>query len=487
MDLSEVFSSEGVPIHTFVKPINFDEILFDVKKQGTPVVIEGYSGTGKTTTIKKILEILQEKINITYLSAMDRNNTAEINLLTNEPKAGYYVIDDFHRLTDFLKIRLANLAKLAADTGNTALYPKFIFIGINKANENLVSLVSDIGIRCPTHKIETAKYKQVVEIIKSGEALLNVKFPSYKQIYDESKGDFWLTQAICQTICLLNKVQEKSSIRIKLKVNLLEVRASIFRRYEALYISTVKKFSRGINYRTNNKKYFTFLEYLSTIIEFPVELSYPRQTAEPRFLLAIEQINNSSLKKLIESDTLLNSNFYYDVKNNLFNIENPKLHYYLKCVNWNKLRSDFGFSQINSVFKYDIAISYAHENIDLARDIANSLLNHDFSVYFDEFEESKCLGIDLDDKFIQVFKFEASIVLPMLDLNYKKKMWTRYESEVFQHRIQDNSVIPIFLDETIFLGINQSRLGIDFKGTSYDKSNPQLINEIITKLIQRMT
>jgi ABC-type bacteriocin/lantibiotic exporter with double-glycine peptidase domain len=54
--LEEVFVTEGVPEFTFVPPPNYNDILLDVRRPGKPVIIEGQSGTGKTTSIKKILQ-----------------------------------------------------------------------------------------------------------------------------------------------------------------------------------------------------------------------------------------------------------------------------------------------------------------------------------------------------------------------------------------------------------------------------------------------
>jgi ABC-type uncharacterized transport system fused permease/ATPase subunit len=59
--LEDIFVTEGVPEFTFVKPPNYTALLVDLRRKGKPVVIEGQSGTGKTTTAKKALaEIFPE-------------------------------------------------------------------------------------------------------------------------------------------------------------------------------------------------------------------------------------------------------------------------------------------------------------------------------------------------------------------------------------------------------------------------------------------
>src|SRR5581483_5413974 len=98
-NLEDVYVTEGVPLYTFVKPPNYNEILLDIRKAGKPVIIEGQSGTGKTTVVKKVVEQLGLGFNIKYLSARKATDVEEIVHLSSNTPAGYFVIDDFHRLS----------------------------------------------------------------------------------------------------------------------------------------------------------------------------------------------------------------------------------------------------------------------------------------------------------------------------------------------------------------------------------------------------
>jgi hypothetical protein len=42
--LEDVFVTEGVPEHTFVKPPNFTALLVDIRRLAKPVIVEGQSG-----------------------------------------------------------------------------------------------------------------------------------------------------------------------------------------------------------------------------------------------------------------------------------------------------------------------------------------------------------------------------------------------------------------------------------------------------------
>ena len=79
--IEEVFVTEGVPQYTFVTPPNFADILIDIRRPGKPVTVEGKSGTGKTTCVKKILERLGGGAAATYLSARGAAHVTEITRL----------------------------------------------------------------------------------------------------------------------------------------------------------------------------------------------------------------------------------------------------------------------------------------------------------------------------------------------------------------------------------------------------------------------
>src|SRR5208283_5308288 len=92
-NLEDVFVTDGVPGHTFVAPPNYGDIYVDVRKPGKPVIIEGQSGTGKTTTIKSILSALRTAQDIRYLTARVPENIEEIEEIALNRTPGFYVID----------------------------------------------------------------------------------------------------------------------------------------------------------------------------------------------------------------------------------------------------------------------------------------------------------------------------------------------------------------------------------------------------------
>ena len=116
--VEEVFRTEGVPEFTFVKPPNYNEILVDIRNEGKPTIIEGQSGTGKTTVAKKIIEHAFPHGEFQYLSARTASDMSKIISISDGKLQGRWIIDDFHRLESTIQERIANLIKVAAEDFN---------------------------------------------------------------------------------------------------------------------------------------------------------------------------------------------------------------------------------------------------------------------------------------------------------------------------------------------------------------------------------
>lgn len=118
--LSQVFLKSGVPYVTFVEHEEFQPLKLALDQPGRGVVIEGPSGVGKTTAIKRAIEDLTgEKVgqnpSIRILSARYPEHR---ELLQTLPKwhSNTVVVDDFHRLDLPLQQSIVDHLKYLADT-----------------------------------------------------------------------------------------------------------------------------------------------------------------------------------------------------------------------------------------------------------------------------------------------------------------------------------------------------------------------------------
>ena len=206
--VEEVFVTEGVPEYTFVTPPNFNEILVDIRRSGKPVIIEGQSGTGKTTAVKKIIDRIGIG-DVVYLIARNPEDVSRIQRIVDDGTSGTFVIDDFHRLDKTLQGQLADIAKVAAESASySSDTPKLVLIGINELGSDLIQMVPDIAKRMGIHRILPGTETDIRALVESGCELLNILPLNHQLIFDESRGDYWLTQQLCQTICKMGGVLE---------------------------------------------------------------------------------------------------------------------------------------------------------------------------------------------------------------------------------------------------------------------------------------
>ena len=253
--LEEVFRTEGVPEFTFVRPPNYGEILVDMRNRGKPVIIEGQSGTGKTTTVKKVIEEVLPDAGFEYLSARRARDMPRILDLAAGSATGRFIIDDFHRLESDTQAQIADIIKIAAEEYDDDSHPKVVIIGINRVGSELIHLVHDIAKRCGIHRISPASLETTKELVAKGEAKLNVSLGDDEAVFREARGDYWLTQLVCQSICLMNDVAETQATKPTLSFAPADLRERVVQRLQHTYQEAVKEFCRGRRFRSTNDPY----------------------------------------------------------------------------------------------------------------------------------------------------------------------------------------------------------------------------------------
>ncbi len=482
--LEEVFVTEGLPRFTFVKPPNYNDVLLDIRHPGKPVVVEGQSGTGKTTCVRKILEQLGGD-DVEYLSARLASDAHVIEAIARSEREGRFVIDDFHRLAETTQSSLANLAKISAESGDKAKV-KLILIGINRVGSVLIHLVPDIAKRTGIHRIQAGTPQEIERLISEGCSKLNIEIPEKTAIYEESKGDYWLTQQLCQTACAINDVLETQDEKKPLSIDVTSLRQRVVGKLSAAFDPAVKEFCRGVRFRPNNDPYFKLLQKVSEQDSSIVDLNeLANANADVRG--SINNVKENRLSTLLRDKPICASHFYYNSQSKNFAIEDPALVYFLKHLDWQKLRSDCGFRHSTRDFEFDIAISFAGEHRALAREIAVQLRILDCNPFFDENFETNFLGGAWSQQFERIFGTDSRLVVCILDAHYRQKIWPTFERECFLPRVEAKEVIPVYLDETTFVGIPKDIIGIKF---TYDPDavidKDRITDEIAYKLHERL-
>lgn len=483
--IEEIYRTEGVPEYTFVRPPNYNEILVDLRHPGKPMIVEGQSGTGKTTAVRKIIERALPNRKFDYLSARKAADVERIGRIAEEGGAGSFVIDDFHRLANHIQERLGDLVKIAAEESDPQVHPKVVLIGINKVGSQLIHFVPDVAKRVGIHRIHPADKEGTIQLIERGEEKLNVMIDKKETICKESRGDYWVTQLLCQMACILEDVTETQDETRAISFNVEITRARVSDRLDHSYNEAVKEFCRGKRFRSSNDPYFKLLREVSQQESSIVDLQ-TLANAAPEVKGSINNIKEKRLSILLDSKPVCGSNFYYNSETKNFAIEDPALFYYLKHLDWEKLRQECGFKHTDKDYEFDFAISFAGENREIARQISTQLEIMDCAVFFDELFENNYLGKAWGKTFEGIFKHRSRLIVCVLDQFHREKIWPTFERECFSPRVADEAVIPIFLDDTVFPGIPQDIVGIKFERDDSTALEDQVTDDIVFRLLSRL-
>lgn len=301
--IENVFVTEGMPDETFVEPPNFNEILVDIRHPGKPVVIEGPSGTGKTSTVKKVLERLGKGNDWLYLSARKIEDVESLQHLAVNPTKGVFIIDDFHRLSASLQAKFSDLAKIAAEEASPDKYPKLVLIGINQVGTTLIEFSPDIAKRIGIHKVEPATSAQCEKLIAKGADALNISFLNAHLIFEESQGDYWLIQTLCSTACQIKNVTETQAVKVEVMLDVAQLRARIVNKLQNLYYESVKDFCRGRRFRPSNDPYYRILKFIATKSEGSSSVDLIQlANANPEITGSINNIKDGRLTVLLKEN-----------------------------------------------------------------------------------------------------------------------------------------------------------------------------------------
>src|SRR5260221_2940497 len=199
-ELQQVFTVSGIPTYTFVRPTEFGRLLVALKTPGRGIVIEGPSGIGKTTAVTKALDEVGVTEKVIKLSARKMDDVTFLNELPGMLPFGVVIVDDFHKLPEETKQKVADLMKVLADEGKQD--SKVIAVGINNAGESLISFAGDLANRLETIPFEINPDSKVLELLTLGEKELNISINIKDEIVTASNGSFYLAQMLAFNTCL---------------------------------------------------------------------------------------------------------------------------------------------------------------------------------------------------------------------------------------------------------------------------------------------
>nr|WP_295869642.1 TIR domain-containing protein [uncultured Chitinophaga sp.] len=478
--LEDVYKKSGVPTHTFVKPQEYNTILQSLRTHGRCLVVEGPSGIGKTTCVEKVIEDLGMKDKVCMLSSRKAADRAIIDHLTNWTGNGIVIIDDFHILPQESKLAIANYMKVLADEERET--DKLILLGINKAGDSLVELAPDLNNRIDTVKLERNKDDKVRQLIKLGESVLNIEIAAKEQIIKLSKGSFHIAQLLCNELCVNEDVLEAQDNCKVLGMDIDAILTKVIEEFSRIFYKQAHSFAVGSKLRSEGRApYLRLLFWLSQSDDWTLRLDLiVRQ--HPEHKISINQIvDKGFLSRHINRNTELQKVIHYDTNSKVLTIEDPKFMFYLRNLDWEKFVTQLGYINVALEHDYDFALSFAGEERELAKRLTDLLETYQIAVFYDHNEQYRILSDNVEDYLAPIYESKARFIVPFLSINYPKKLWTKFESDHFQHRFKKHDVIPIWFSNCQLGIFDESR---KYGGYTYkvDGNVEQQVKEIADTL-----
>lgn len=275
-NLEEVFTPNTVAKLTYIRRDGLDRDIEDyINIPGKQIFVYGHSGSGKTSLLRNKLNDLKRDFIITHceskttyeellLQAFDklekfyilektnsRTNSKNINLkndyfsingliqngnelkqsrivplqLTAQKLAGFlgeaktiWIIEDFHKLGESEKKKIADVVKIFVDAANDYPFVKIICIGAVGSARELIDLDSNLSNRVAELFVPLLKDQEIEQLIKIGLKLLNifVEETLIEKIIYYSNNLASVTHGLCLDICSENDIKEAGVLMKKL-------------------------------------------------------------------------------------------------------------------------------------------------------------------------------------------------------------------------------------------------------------------------------
>ncbi len=357
--LYDVFKPSGVPSVTFVEA-RFAALRLSLSQPGRGLVIEGPSGIGKTTALKKAIEQLSgttEQRGFEVLSARRQQDVKRIKNL-EEDHHGIIAIDDFHRLDVDIRTTVIDYLKYLADY--EVLERKLIIVGIPRTGDRLVELAFDVATRIDVFKLGRVPDPLVFQMIEQGETALNVRFYRKSEVVRASNGSLNIAQLLCFQLCGLQGVEQTTSKRETVNADVEAAISRVMEQIEPKFAETIRSFvSLG------SRRDFTFAEMLKELAQTEDGfLSFPRlETDRPDLKAGVRQfIEGRFMDSIYEKVPAAENHLLFDKRIPALVIDDPQLSFYIQQTPKSQLLRMAGKSA--AVSRDRVFISYSHNDVE---------------------------------------------------------------------------------------------------------------------------
>jgi hypothetical protein len=386
--LEDVFKRSGLPTYTFVEPAEYNHLKIALRTPGRGVVVEGPSGIGKTTAVRRAAADVGLGARAQMLSGRNRHDQELIAEIPNMTNTGVVVIDDFHRLDDSTKHAIADYLKELAD--QEASGTKVVLIGINRAGDSLVHFAADLNNRIDTIHFEVNDTAKVRELISKGEEALNIQIACANALAEDAGGSFHIAQILCHEICLNDGVTECSDQKKAIVASVESVKGRVLTELSRTFLERAVEFARGRRFRREGRApYMHLLLRLAKSDDWTCSIDQVLAES-PKIRGSLGQVvDKGHLADFLKERPELRDLFHYDGYTRVLAVEDPKLMYFMRNLLWSKFVRQVGFISVDFRSKYDFALSFAGEDRQIAEKLRDALQDHEIEVFYDKDEQHR--------------------------------------------------------------------------------------------------
>jgi hypothetical protein len=132
---------------------------------------------------------------------------------------------------------------------------------------------------------------------------------------------------------------------------------------------------------------------------------------------------------------------------------------------------------------YDVAISFAGQDRQVARDLATRLLARNYRVFYDEFYQADLWGADLAERLDAVYGGQSRYCIIVVSESYATKLWTRHEfrsaiaAALFEGD-RDAYILPLRLDDTKLPGLRPTIGYLDLRNFGVEDVAKLLVQKL---------
>lgn len=130
-------------------------------------------------------------------------------------------------------------------------------------------------------------------------------------------------------------------------------------------------------------------------------------------------------------------------------------------------------------FEYDVALSFAGEEREYVKKVAECLKTNRIKVFYDEEEEEqvKMWGKDLTEYLSKIYGKRSHYCVMFISKNYAEKVWTKHEKRSALERAikeKEEYILPVRFDDTEIAGLPSTFHYIDLR-----TKTPQQLGKLI--------